>query len=244
MGYIQKLPSKICVSILQDERINIAVLNKAEVFFMFLGNMEDSSDNMLDDPHGFYIPKCNFGIFNFIWTIPEYQSHLGKLYNIWENYLVEKMGWTDEKAREKLADAKKASLFTEMQAWHEEKTGNVLPVYNAEFMSYLFEKCKNRFGNSTFELKESLENRWEEIGKKISDYMIEFMDQIYEILKEQDDFYENTKRQGEKIEHLAEIFGSCPVIKYIRDGNPLIPPEIVIRLDQSDAVKEARERTD
>lgn len=244
LGYIQQLPSAISDSIVKDKKIDIEVLKKAEVFFMFLSNMKKSSDSLPLAQHTLCIPKCDFNILNFIWNIFEYKSHLEKLYAILEDYLVKKMSCTNEEAKTELEEAKKVSLFKDLQIWCENKERYVFPVYNAEFMSCILEKCKDLFENTSFIIKEDLDDKWKEINSKVSEYAIEFMNQIYVVLKEQDDFYEGAKRQGEEIEYWAKSFSSCPVIKYIRDGSSLIPPEITIVLDQSDAIKEAREQMD
>lgn len=242
LGYIRQIPSAICPPLLKDEKIDIELLKKAEEFFMFLSNIEKSSADLPGVLYTLVMPKCDFNIFNFVWNIPEYKTHLDKLYNIWKDYLVGKMGWEEEQAEKELEKAKKASLFEELQIWCEDKGRYVLPVYNAELMSYILEKCRKLYEDDFFEIGEEV--NWGEIDNKFSDYTVKFMDQIYKVLKEQDDFYERARRQGEEIEYLAEIFGSCPVVRYIREKNPLIPKEIAVAIDRSGAVIEAKEQRD
>ena len=93
--------------------------------------------------------------------------------NIWKDYLVGKMGWEEEQAEKELEKAKKASLFEELQIWCEDKGRYVLPVYNAELMSYILEKCRKLYEDDFFEIGEEV--NWGEIDNKFSDYTVKFM---------------------------------------------------------------------
>ena len=242
LGYVYQVPSVICPPLLQDDKIDIELLKKVEEFFMFLSNIEKSSSDLPGISYTLAMPKCDFNMFNFIWNIPEYKTHLDQLYNIWKDYLVKEKDWTKERAEKEIEKAKKDSLFEELRVWCEDNGGYVFPVYNAELMSYILEKCRNLYEDAFFEIDEEV--NWGEIDNKFFDYTVEFMEQIYEVLKEQDDFYERARRQGEEIKYLAEIFSSCPVIQYIREKKPLIPPEIAVAFDRSGAIKEAKEQRD
>ena len=238
VGYVKRFPLRLIIETDWSMReIEVSKLRGLEVFYMFLSNIKDTFFDMSTRKTELDVLTCDFGIFNFGWNISDYDVHLQKLYLTIKRFLTKNVGWTEGDAENALNRAKEESLLKELKGWHEHyREEYVLPVCNTELMAFILSECENLFKQESVWMLEKTAN-WQEINEIVSSSAIRFMDKIYEILKTQDEYYERARRADDRgCVSLAEIFGTCPVVSYLRQEASLIPTGMEIRLDKSETL--------
>ncbi len=249
LGVVREIPDIPIIHDMRTEQIDMEAFRRMEIFYMFLNNIQESS--LVEREGGILdikIEKCDFGIFNFIWNLYDYEEHLQGLYNAVEANLTKANKWAKTNLEKIQENIYKKSLLDELRAWCKKyNTRYVLPVYNVELMAYILKECETLFKDVTYDIPEAEYNSGEiYMSDAISDAARMMMDKIHGLLEEQETFYENARREGDNdIISMKEIFDECPVIKHIRntenkEDRALVPLGI-IRIDKSASVKDARE---
>ena len=94
VGYVKRFPLRLIIETDWSMReIEVSKLRGLEVFYMFLSNIKDTFFDMSTRKTELDVLTCDFGIFNFVWNISDYDVHLQKLYLTIKRFLTKNVGW-------------------------------------------------------------------------------------------------------------------------------------------------------
>ena len=182
---------------------------KLELLWMFL-NQAEFRKNIENEQVKIILTKFEFGISAFIWNTMNYQSHLEKLRNKFEEGL-----------DKKLNISKTSSIQMEFEEW-EEKYRQIcpFPIWNVDMLVNMTEELERNCGSTILNIDSLNPNGEikEKTCKTIQTAIEEYMGTISRALKQQDDYYKDIARKEDKEQlRLSEVFDECPVVKRVKD---------------------------